>query len=202
MTAVETPDAPRPSDPAPASPPGRPRGRTALIAALSVALVMGVLIAVLARSPAATDVQARSPLVGKQAPAIDTHDLSGQAVRLSDYRGKYVLVNFFASWCVPCRQEQADLTSWYQEHAGAGDATVLGVVFSDSADAARKYEQETGGTWPVVGPDDQVALDYGVRGQPESYFVDPNGVVLVKIVGRVTAGGLDRLLAQAKALGA
>jgi len=163
---------------------------------------MAGLIAVLASSPAATDVQARSPLLGKPAPGFSGRDLSGQAVRLSEFRGRFVLVNFFASWCVPCRQEQPELASWYQEHQAAGDASLVGVVFSDSADAARRYQAQTGATWPVIGPDDQVALDYGVRGQPESYVVDPSGFVLVKIVGRVTARGLDLLLARAKAQGA
>lgn len=177
--------------------------RTALVAAAAVAVVMAGLVAVLATSPSATDVQSRTPLAGRAAPAIQGEDLlKAGVVKLADFQGKFVLVNFFASWCVPCRQEQPELRAWYQEHASAADATLLGVVFSDSAAAARQYEQETGATWPVVGPDDHVALDYGVRGQPESYLVDPNGVVVVKLVGRLTAAGLDRLLAQAKAVGA
>jgi cytochrome c biogenesis protein CcmG/thiol:disulfide interchange protein DsbE len=172
------------------------RGRRALWIAVAVAVPVALLVAVLATRPPAATVAAKSPLVGKAAPQIDATTIDGQQVRLSDYRGKWVLVNYFATWCVPCRQEHDDLIRFQEAHDRAGDATVLAVVYDDSTQAVREFRQEKGGTWPMLtDPSGRIAIDYGVAGVPESFLVDPRGVVVAKIISSVRFEDLERLIA-------
>lgn len=176
------------------------RRRTALWSAAAVAVVAVLLITVLAtREPAQSRI-AESPLLGKPAPPVEGTTLDGTRLRLSDLRGKYVLVNFFATWCVPCQKEQPELVQFTADHRAAGDATVLAVIFDDDVEAVREFMQTRGGTWPVIDdPRGKVALEFGVRGPPESFLIDPRGFVLTRIVGEVRAVGLERLLQEARA---
>ncbi len=173
------------------------RRRTALYAAVTIGVVMIAFVAVLATRKSAIDQQARSPLLDKAAPALSGTAIDGQPFDLTSLHGRYVLVNFFASWCVPCQQEQPQLVTFANNPAH--DRTVVGVLYQDTSGAARGFLNSNGGDWPAL-PDDQgqIALDWGVRGPPESYLVDPNGIVLAKFIGEVTATRLNQLVAEAK----
>jgi cytochrome c biogenesis protein CcmG/thiol:disulfide interchange protein DsbE len=177
----------------------RRRPHTALIAAVVIGCVMALFVAVLATRKSAADQQALSPLLDKPAPEITGTSLNGGSVQLSGLHGKFVLVNFFASWCVPCHEEHPQLITWLARHATKGDAAIVGVTFEDSDSNARAFMKDNGGSWPVLAdpkPDFPYALAYGVRGPPESFLVSPDGFVLAKFVGPVTADGLDRLLTR------
>ena len=175
----------------------RPRRRTAVVVAAALVVVVGLLIAVLATREPATDRQASSPLIGRAAPAIEGPTLAGEAFDLDDLRGQWVVVNFFATWCVPCRVEHPELVRFAEAHAETGDASVVSVVFDDRPDEVQAYFDEHGGTWPVVpGEGTGVILDYAVAGVPESFVVAPNGLVVAKVTGGVTAAGLDEIIAQ------
>ena len=177
-----------------------PRRHTALWAAVTLGLVLLLFVGVLATRRSAADKQADSPLLGKPAPALSGSGLDGQQVTLASQQGKWVVVNFLASWCVPCRQEHPELMKFTQRHEAKGDATVLGVIFDDSTGNVRRFFGELGGTWPVIGdPGGRIALDYGVRGPPESFLIDPQGFVVWKAIGQVSADGLDRLVAEGQA---
>jgi len=167
-----------------------------------VGVVMALFVAVLATRRPALDKQADSPLLGKAAPPLAGTAIDGRPVDLQRLRGRFVVVNFLASWCVPCREEHPQLVSFVQRHRGADDAEVLGVIFDDTPANVRRFFAELGGDWPVLAdPGGRVALDYGVRGPPESFLIDPRGYVLTKIIGQVTADGLDRLVTTARARG-
>jgi cytochrome c biogenesis protein CcmG/thiol:disulfide interchange protein DsbE len=177
----------------------RPR-HTARWIAISVGVVVVLFVGLLATRKSADTLHADSPLLGKQAPATSGPSFSGpsdQTVSLSQFSGKYVLVNFFASWCVPCQEEQPELKAFSDRHTVAGDASVLGVVYDDKADAVRQFLDDHGGGWPVIDSSSS-KVDWGVRGVPESFLVDPQGYVLYHIVGGVKDSDLETLLAQAK----
>jgi len=180
----------------------RRRLRLPLIIAGAVAVVVALLVAVLATSKSATQVEdeASSVLIGKTAPAISGPLVSGGAASLADDRGKWVLVNFFASWCVPCQQEQGELVSFQDRHTSSGDAVIFGVRFDDpDVGPIRALMDRSGGHWPIVD-DSNAKFDWGVTGPPESFIVDPDGVVVVHIVGQVNANQLDALLGRLEAL--
>lgn len=171
------------------------QGRVALWVAIGLALLLAAFVGVLATREPAVNTAAATPLLGKPAPEIAGPGLDGGIVKLSDYRGKWVLVNFFNSWCVPCRQEHPELMQFSARHAATGDALVLGVIHDDTPDEVRKYRAEHGGGWPVVDdPRGTTALDYGVRGQPETFVVSPDGRIVARYVSVIDADKMDDLL--------
>ena len=126
--------------------------------------------------------------------------ISGGSVTLSEMRGKVVLVDFWASWCPPCRQEAAALEEVYREYAGP-EVEFIGVNIWDLEDNANTYVKDFGLTYPSgVDTDGVIAIDYGVRGIPEKFFIGRDGVIRQKFVGPMSADilrqTLDRLLAE------
>jgi cytochrome c biogenesis protein CcmG/thiol:disulfide interchange protein DsbE len=180
----------------------RPRRHVGLVVAVVLGLGMVALIAILATRPPALDRQTKSPLLGKPAPDIVGTTVTasnGSEYKLSDRRGRFVVVNFFATWCAPCQQEHPELVSFSRRHLQAGDAEVVSVVFSDDESDVKKFFEDNGGEWAVVSdPEGRTALDYGVTGIPESFVIDPNGFVVSKVTGGVTSDGLDAILAAAE----
>ena len=127
-------------------------------------------------------------------------EISGGSVTLSEMRGKVVLVDFWASWCPPCRQEAAALEEVYREYAGP-EVEFIGVNIWDLEDNAHTYVKDFGLTYPSgVDTDGVIAIDYGVRGIPEKFFIGRDGVIRQKFVGPMSADNLrqtlDRLLAE------
>lgn len=170
----------------------RHRSRLVLWVSLGVAAAVAVLVAVLASSGPASQVVAQSPLVGKAAPAISGPSVTGGApMSLAALRGKWVLVNFSASWCVPCREEMPQLLAFARSHARAGDAVILTVAYDQSdLPGLRSMLRGSHASWPSVD-DGQAVVTYGIGGLPESYLVDPDGTVVAKYVGGVVATQLD-----------
>ena len=126
--------------------------------------------------------------------------ISGGSVSLSEMRGKVVLVDFWASWCPPCRQEAAALEEVYREYAGP-QVEFIGVNIWDLEDNANTYVKDFGLTYPSgVDTDGVIAIDYGVRGIPEKFFIGRDGGIRQKFVGPMSADTLrqtlDRLLAE------
>ncbi len=178
-------------------PPVRPlrRTRTGLWIAVAVAVPVALLITVLATREPAQNRISDSPLLGKAAPAVEATTIDDEPFRLSDTRGRWALVNFFATWCVPCRLEHPDLIQISQR----GDTSVVGVVYSDSVQAVKEFRDDKGGDWKMVAdPRGRIALDFGVAGVPESYLLDPEGRIVAKILGGIRAADFDRLLAEAR----
>lgn len=143
-----------------------------------------------------------SALIGREAPGFRAPTLSGDTLSLEALRGDVVLLNFWASWCGPCRVEHPVLLR--AERAWGDRVHVVGVVYQDSRAAARRFMEQLGGDWPsVVDPGSRIAIDYGVYGPPETFFVSPDGVVARKQIGPVTwplvRSTVDSLLAAGAA---
>ncbi len=182
----------------------QPRGpRTALVASVVVAVLLALFVAVLATRDPRTERVTRSPLIGQLAPAIEGTTLEGDTFDLHAQRGRWVVVNFFATWCIPCLEEHPELDAFHEAHRAAGDASVVSVLFDDEPDDAREVFAERGGSWPVVvDRDGAVSVSYGVARVPESFLVAPDGTVVQRLVGGVTRAQLDDLLAQYEAAAA
>jgi cytochrome c biogenesis protein CcmG/thiol:disulfide interchange protein DsbE len=129
--------------------------------------------------------------VGDRAPDFSLADLDGRPVRLANYAGRPVLLNFWASWCTPCVEEFPLLDAALTEHADAGLA-VVGIVYRDRSEAARDFAEQLGADWPLVmDPGETVARAYGVYGPPESWLIDSDGRVFGRQIGPYTADELD-----------
>jgi cytochrome c biogenesis protein CcmG, thiol:disulfide interchange protein DsbE len=127
----------------------------------------------------------QSPLVAKDAPSFTLALFDGGTLALKDLRGKAVLVNFWASWCVPCRAEAGALESAWQKYKDRG-VVFLGVNTQDKEEDARAFLKEFGITY-LNGPDasGKIAGDYGVWGIPETFFIDPQGRIAYRHAGEL-----------------
>ena len=177
----------------------RRRGRhTARWIAGTVLVVVAALVALLATRPPASATEVFTPLLGKPAPAVSGTTVTGGHFDLAAERGRWVWVNFFASWCPPCQAEEPALVTFAYEHRAQGGAVLVGVVYDDTAADARAFDRSAGASWPaVVDPGGQIALRYGVRGPPESFLVSPRGVVVAHLDGQVKTSDLDGQMAAA-----
>jgi cytochrome c biogenesis protein CcmG, thiol:disulfide interchange protein DsbE len=173
------------------------RRRTGLIVSVVVAVLAVGFVAVLATREPATDRRRDSPLIGKVVPPLAGRTVDGGSFDIDDQQSRWVVVNFFATWCVPCWVEHPELDAFDRAHRRTGDAVLVSVLFDDDPASAREFFADSGGTWPVVLDDDGlVASAFGIPKVPESYLVTPSGRVAVKFTGGVTRDGLDRAIDQ------
>ncbi len=119
----------------------------------------------------------RSPSVGELAPQFELRNVDGQVVRLSDFRGKVVWINFWATWCGPCRRELPDIARLAAEF-GDDDLVVLAVNQEQSATVARDFWEELGLDLPILlDSSGEVSEQYSLRGLPDNFFIDREGVL-------------------------
>jgi cytochrome c biogenesis protein CcmG, thiol:disulfide interchange protein DsbE len=141
-------------------------------------------------------VVSRNPLLDQPAPDFTLQTLDGQTVTLSQLRGKPVIVNFWASWCVPCREEFPLLVSAYQQYSGQG-LQIVGVVHDDGPQTATDFAKQYGATWPLVLDPNEVAWNaYNGSLVPVSYYIDRDGVIRAVSYGPPPSGFLDDQIRQ------
>lgn len=202
------PDSARP-DPARPGPAGGRRGLLVAIAAI-VLLVVAVTTVVIVRGSDDDGSTATSPNPngmlsdlgadtglepGATAPDFALPALSGNGtVRLSEYRGQPVVVNFWASWCHPCRKEFPLLGKAQTKYQDA-DLQIIGVSFRDIPSDARQFVKDQKAKW-TFGRDDRgaIAKDYGVRAVPQTFFIDADGTIRERVFGITSAQDLDQTL--------
>lgn len=170
------------------------RTRPTLIAAVVVGALATLLVVLLATRDPSGDRPSSANLVGERAPAVGGDVVLGEPFDLGA-SDRWVVVNFFATWCGPCIQEHPELRAFSVEHEAAGDARVISVVYDQNPDVVRNWFDRNGGDWTVFDSDEgRTAFEWGVTGVPESYLVSPSGIVVERIVGGVTQDYLDQLI--------
>ncbi len=138
-----------------------------------------------------------SPLLGRLAPPFAVTLFDGRKISLDDLRGKVVFLNFWASWCPPCRAEARDLEAAWQKLKDK-DVVFLGIDLQDTEEAALAFLREFSITYPN-GRDasGKIAIDYGVWGIPETFFIDPDGRITYKHVGTLGSAIITAKLDEA-----
>jgi cytochrome c biogenesis protein CcmG/thiol:disulfide interchange protein DsbE len=166
-----------------APPPRRPRGLVAAAILVPIVAFALLLASGLGRDPS----ELPSELVQERAPDFTLPRLGGEGTfDLASLRGQVVVVNFWASWCEPCKQEHPALRAAWDRYRERG-VVLVGVDFEDSEEAALAFAEEFGGDWPLVSdPGSRTAIAYGVFGVPETFVVAPDGTITAKTVGAVT----------------
>jgi thiol-disulfide isomerase/thioredoxin len=176
-----------------------PRLRLALLASIPIAVIALLWLVAATRErplPPGSVVEISGPM-----PPVEGAGLRGEAVGAAGYRGEVVVVNFWASWCGPCRREQPGLQRLHEGYGGRG-VQFLGIDFKDDPAAARTYLDEFGVTYPsVADPSGRLAHEFGIPYLPATILVDPGGQMRFLMVGAqpedVVREHVDGLLADA-----
>lgn len=170
------------------------------LAVAGVVIVLGVVLALnVGTDPLAASKSSR--LLGKTAPKIDLVDFAGNPVTSESLAGKTVVINFWNEWCDPCLQELPALRSFWQSHANDGDVAMVGVAHDPNMSQAglAKYAQQAGLDWTLAkDPGNKAALDFAIRGQPETFVIAPTGEIVGYQYGAATVRGLESMLATAR----
>lgn len=157
-----------------------PVNRAVLVVGLLVVVpLLALLMVNLGRDPHFVG----SPLVGRPAPAFALSPMEGgEPVTLGSLRGQPVVVNFWATWCIPCLDEHPTLTT--AARSLGGRARFLGVVYEDDPAQVRMFQARHGSAFPsLLDPGGRTAIAFGVFGVPETYFIDAEGRIAAKHVG-------------------
>ena len=129
-----------------------------------------------------------------QAPSWSGKDLNGAAISSSSFKGSIIVVNFWASWCVPCRTEQPALERVAKAYADDG-VRFVGINIRDTVVNARAHVEEFGVTYPsVFNPDSTIAFDFRIKNPPSTFVIDRDGLVAWRIIGETREGNLSRIL--------
>jgi len=185
-------------------------GRRAPLCALFVAFIAAPLVPPFAyagvphpRRVIACAARVGNPLLNKPAPDFALVDLNGQTLRLAAYRGKVVLLNFWATWCAPCQVEMPVFAAWQRQHGPQG-LQVIGISMDDDAAPARRLVERLKLNYPVAVGDERIGVRYGgVLGLPLTFLIDRDGVARARFQGetdmKVIENRLKTLLAQRRA---
>ena len=179
----------------------RPGSRKGALALITIAL-LGLLV-VQACTPSSQAIQGGQQEasvginVGEIAPDFTLTDLDGNELSLSDFRGKAVFINFWATWCPPCRAEMPEIESVYQDYKDKG-VVVIGVDILETEELVREFVQRGGYTWTfVIDQTGEVSARYNIQAIPTSFFIDREGVIQAINIGAMTKRAMEARMAEA-----
>ncbi len=168
--------------------------RTVLVIGIVIAAALVLILFVgLGKDPQAID----SPLIGRPAPPFALREVgTGNTVSLDQFKGKPVVVNFWATWCGPCYEEHPVLVA--NARSLQPQVQFLGVVFQDTEEKIQRFLNERGTAYPTVIDDaGKTAIAYGVGGVPETFFLDASGKIVAKYSGPLSSDELRGKLSKA-----
>jgi thiol-disulfide isomerase/thioredoxin len=177
----------------------RPSIRWIALGAAVLLIAFGVVLAVQHRSEASVPrlVQEHKPV-----PSFSLTTIDGRPISSRTLAGKSYVVNFWNSWCIPCRQEEPALQTFYAKHRNESDFAMVGIVRDDDSRPIRDYVAANSIAWPVAfDPSGSAELGFGTTGQPETYVISPDGVAACGSLGPVTVAELELWLEAARAGG-
>ncbi len=167
-------------------------------ASIVVAIITIFLVGIFATSESGEE-RVRTHLVGEVAPPISGETTEGIFWSLDEVKGRWLLVNFFSTTCIPCVEEHPELLSFSENQPIDTGVRVVSVAFDDDPISVESFFDKNGGDWPVLTRDTaRISVDWGVVAVPESYLVSPAGFVSAKIVGGVKRNDIENLLLRAK----
>ena len=136
--------------------------------------------------------------IGDIAPDFETFTPDGERVKLSELRGQVVLVNFWATWCPPCRMEMPAFQEVYEKRGGSGDFTVIAVNNREDAALVQRFAQDMQLTFPMVlDVGGRIQEQYAIQGYPSTFVIDPRGVIISQHVGALNAQQVDQFITAA-----
>ncbi|MFT4772989.1 MAG: cytochrome c biogenesis protein CcmG/thiol:disulfide interchange protein DsbE [Candidatus Azotimanducaceae bacterium] len=166
--------------------------------AMAIAITMVGLFVVLIGADPGGGKDAQSPLLGRPAPEATGTLLDGGNFDLSQRKGSWVVLNFFRADCIPCIQEHPDLVEFTEQQAALGidGAEFYSIVVDDSREDVEKFFADNGGDWPVVLDHRLIDVAFGVALVPETWIIDPSGIVEARIISRVSTERLNIAMQQ------
>ncbi len=171
----------------------RSRARSGRVVLILLAIVIFGLLTVQACTPSS----ASGVSVGEPAPDFTLVDLDGNQVSLSDFRGEAVFLNFWATWCPPCRAEMPEIEALYQDYKDK-DVVVIGIDIRETREEVLQYIQEGGYSWTfVLDTIGEVTTSYEVPAIPTSFFIDGDGIIRAVRIGAMTKRVMEDELAKA-----
>ena len=162
--------------------------RVAPFVATIVGVVLGALLIVLVTADPNPSDNAESPLLGNPAPAVVSTTLEEETFELARRKGSWVIFNFFNSTCVPCVNEHPALVAFAEAEAKSANPAELYTIINDDSDGAvQNFFETNGGDWTKVRDSDAaISVAFGVAKVPETWVIDPNGYVRLRIAGQLT----------------
>lgn len=163
--------------------------------ARKVAAVVGVIvlamIALLARGGVGERAEAANSLLGERVPLMVGDAVDGRDYDIDDFRGEWVLVNFFGTWCPPCVAEHPELVELEQWGIENDRLSLVSVAFNDNPADVQRFFDDFGGEWPVLD-DANLSVAFEISNVPESFLIAPSGLVVQHFIGGIVAGDVQQ----------